>query len=98
MENRLKIEVLYDSRKKSKLIAYAIGAVLGSLGGHYFYLGKENYGCVILGLLVVSTVVPQLTIVFLLAVFAGVIHTAFVCDEVNLQIRDECQILMEDDK
>lgn len=50
-----RVQALYEARKKSALLAYALGAVLGVVGAHRFYIGGRStrYGWVLVGLFVV---------------------------------------------
>ena len=89
--NKLQIELLYETKKKSMLWAYLIGAFLGSFGMHYFYAGKENYGLVVLISLVLTFFAPQLILIHSIMVLTGLVHTKFVIDEVNEGIRAECE-------
>lgn len=52
--NNFQKEILFDSRKKSKLVAYLLGAVLGGIGGHRLYLKEYKGACAIILLLVIG--------------------------------------------
>lgn len=104
MDNKLKVEVLYDGRKKNMIVAYILWLLGGSFGIQYLYLKRPEY-CVILILLFISQGfsgmilgTPVLTFIFLGLVLAGVIHTYFVVVDTNDRIRKECEILMDSGK
>ena len=95
MSNKIQIEMLYESKRKSKLIAYLIGAIGGSFGLHLFYLKHNEYACLVLALLGLSILVPQLMIIHVIVVLSGVIHTNYLVDNYNIKTRVECELLME---
>ena len=95
MNNKLQTELLYETKKKSMLVAYILGAFLGSFGIHYFYAGKEEYGIAVLCSFVLTFYEPQLILLHGTIVLAGLVHTKFVIDEVNEGIRTECEAICE---
>ena len=90
MNNKVQIELLYEARKKSMLVAYIVGAFFGGLGVHYFYAGRNDLGLALLGCFVLSLVAIPLVFVWVIFVFVGVVHTKYVVEEVNNTIRKEC--------
>jgi hypothetical protein len=104
ISNEVKAEVLYNSKKKSMLAAYLLGGFLGNIGAHYFYLGRKEFGFIMIGntILMVATtasgsegVMVLGSLVYLLALGASFVHTYYVCNEVNKNLRDECAIMVE---
>ena len=98
MNNKLQVELLYNSRKKSMAVAYIWGFFLGSIGISYFYLGKPDWGSAVIGLFIFSYIIPSISVIWALVVVLGVVHTYFLTNEVNEGIRLECEMLLEEDK
>tara|TARA_R110000803_G_scaffold67542_1_gene129263 strand:- start:323 stop:643 length:321 start_codon:yes stop_codon:yes gene_type:complete len=105
INNEVKIEVLYNSKKKSMLAAYLIGAFLGGIGAHYFYLGRKEFGFAMLGSGIVffmgamsgnENIIIVSSLVHTFLCIASFVHTYYICNEVNAQLRDECVIMVED--
>lgn len=46
--------MLYDANKKSTLVAYLLWFILGTLGGHRFYVGKTGSAVAILALTILG--------------------------------------------
>ena len=104
INNEVKAEVLYNSKKKSMWAAYLLGAFLGNTGAHYFYLGKKEYGFIMIAntvIMVASSVSGSNgiaafgAIVYFLVIGGSFVHTYYACNEANKQIQDECAILAE---
>ena len=96
-DNILKVELLYNSRKKNMFVGYLLGAVFGGFGVHYFYAGKSDYGLCILALLALTIFTGGATLfIHVIAMLAGVIHTYFVVEDANKVIYQECKIMVGD--
>lgn len=97
LDTQLKIEMLYNQQKKSAIVAYLIGFIGGTLGLHYFYLGKVEYGAVIILLLMVCMIgglfFPFIWFIYYAAVLFGVIHTAIVVEDVNNELKNNLQVM-----
>lgn len=97
-DNSLKLQLLYNSRKKNMVVAYLLGFLLGGFGVHYFYCGKNDYGLVIIALLVLTLFTGGATMfVHGIAVLIGVVHTYFVVEDMNKVIYQECKIMVGED-
>ena len=87
------MDIMYNRTKKNMLITYLLGAILGSFGGHWFYLGKHEYGAVSLGLLFLAMVVPATSVLMVIWTLSAVVYTYFVVNQVNAEIREELEVL-----
>jgi TM2 domain-containing membrane protein YozV len=87
------MDIMYNRTKKSMLIAYLLGAILGSFGLHWFYLGKHEYGAVSLGLLFLAMVIPASSVLMVIWTLAAVVYTYFVVNQVNAEILEEIEVL-----
>lgn len=96
MNKKLQIEMLYDSKKKSMIIAYLLGFLLGSFGVHYFYAGETEMGVFVIALLVAGMLFPPVLFIFWAVVIIGVVHTYFVVEDANKKIHLQCEALYED--
>ncbi len=91
----LKVEVLYNIQKKSTLVAYLLGAVLGGLGVHYFYAKRADLGAIILGLLLAALSFGlAFTLIYYAAILFGVIHTYFVVQDTNRKIKKGLEFML----
>jgi Na+-transporting methylmalonyl-CoA/oxaloacetate decarboxylase beta subunit len=70
--------------------------VFGGIGGSYFYCGREDLGFTVIASLVLSIIVPAVSPIFMIIVLGGFIHTAYVVDEANRNIKRECEILCKE--
>jgi len=104
ISNEIKAEVLYNSKKKSMWTSYLLGAFLGGIGAHYFYLGKKEFAFIMIAntLMMVASSLSANTgiaavgaVVYFLVVGGSFVHTYYACNAVNKQIQDECAILAE---
>ena len=97
MDKILKVEMLYNNRKKNHLAAYALGFFLGSFGAHYFYAGANDWGWLVL-ILLLATLLTGGGLLFIYGplVLFGAIHTYFVVNARNKAIYDECLVLIGD--
>lgn len=81
----------YNSMKKSKLVAYLIGAFFGWIGLHRLYLEDYTMFWVFVGLFVMSWVFPVLVFALGLLQLIDFICTYFVCNTYNQNILYEIQ-------
>ena len=95
MNKETQVEVLFNSKKKSMLIAYVLGALFGGFGVHYFVLDEPFYGVLTIGLFVLGVVVPPVMVANVIWVLWGVIHTKMVCEAKNKEIRLMCEQLVD---
>lgn len=78
--------VYYNSKKRSMVVAYLLGAVFGSFGVHAFYVGGNSgifLGAITCGLLYYSFIYPEFLLVYLLFVLSGVVYTYFLVTDRN---------------
>jgi TM2 domain-containing membrane protein YozV len=78
--------LMYDSMKKSKVVAYLLGALFGGLGIHRLYL-KEYVGfwCYLTCTLA-SFIVSPLVVVLVFFLLVDVIYTWILCDQYNKDV------------
>ncbi len=101
MNKQLQIEVLYNSRKVSMIIAYFLGLFTGAFGGHYMYIGGEarGYGVIMLITLILSLMSifgmgsTNWALIHGLLVIGSFFHTYFAVSIRNKQIKQECMII-----
>jgi len=97
MDKILKVEMLYNNRKKSQVAAYALGFFLGSFGAHYFYADRTEWAWLVLSLLIVTIFTGgALFFAYAAVVLFGAVHTYFVVNARNKAIYDECLVLIGD--
>lgn len=73
----------YHLLKKSKAIAYLLGAILGGLGIHRFYLGDTFGGVMYLLLFAVTLVIPPFFMITMIYLLVDLFYTSALCDKVN---------------
>jgi TM2 domain-containing membrane protein YozV len=88
-----KVDVLYNRAKKGMVLTYLLGAVLGGIGAHWFYLGKHEYGVASLGLFLLAMILPISGIFMLIWFLSAVVYTYFVVNQVNAEIHEELEVL-----
>lgn len=94
--NNFQKEILFDSRKKSKLVAYLLGAVLGSFGCHRFYLGEYKGGVAYLILLLLMLVVPAVSFFHLVFLIVDFFLTYGLVKDYNANVRREIEAISEE--
>lgn len=94
--NNFQKEILFDSRKKSKLVAYLLGAVLGGIGGHRLYLKEYKGACAIILLLVLSLVFPIVGVIHVIFVLIDFFLTWGLTDSYNKNVRKEIEAIAEE--
>ncbi|AKO61100.1 hypothetical protein AXI76_gp199 [Pseudoalteromonas phage H101] len=90
--------VYYHSKKRSKPLAYILGAFLGGFGVHGFYIGGETgnmLGGITLLALIGSFIDPMLFTGHMLMVFSGVVWTHFVVDSRNKEFMEEARTFFD---
>lgn len=91
--NTLQKEILFNQRKKSKLIAYLLGAFLGGFGVHRFYLGENTGGIAYIELFFLSLIVPPLVLVTLCYLIFDLFYTSKLTDDYNNNVRFELETM-----
>mgnify|MGYP005987121797 CR=1 FL=1 len=84
--------VYYHSKKRNKLVAYLLGAVLGSFGAHAFYVGGETgniLGASTLAGFILTFFSPELTVPWMIFVLSGLVYTHFIVNSRNKELLDE---------
>lgn len=94
--NTYQKEILFDSRKKSVLVAYLLGAFLGGLSVHRLYLGHYTWACVVIGVLLLSLVVPILGLLHIILVLLDFFLTYGLVKEYNKDVRKEIEAISEE--
>lgn len=90
--------VYYHSKKRSKPLAYILGAILGGFGVHGFYIGGETgnlLGGVTLLAFLLGMFVPAIAIIHIMLVLSGVVWTHFVVDSRNEELMNEAKTFFE---
>lgn len=87
------VEVIYNRTKKSTLIAYLLGGLLGGLGAHWFYLRQNDLGVMSLILLMSTFIVFEMIYIHLAYTFVAVVWTYFMVEKVNKEIHIETELL-----
>jgi TM2 domain-containing membrane protein YozV len=64
--------MLYDANKKSALVAYVLWFVVGTLGGHRFYVGKTGSAIAILALTIIGIISSFIGIGLILLLIMGI--------------------------
>lgn len=76
----------YQLTKKSKGVAYLLGAFLGGVGVHRLYLGDVAGGVAYLALFVLGIVFPPIVIITCFYLLFDLFYTSRLCDDVNKKL------------
>ena len=91
--------VYYNSKKRSMVVAYLLGAVFGSFGVHAFYVGGNTgiiLGATTFGFLYYSFIYPDILIIpYMLYVFSGVVYTYFIVENRNKELMEMAEKLVD---
>lgn len=94
--NNFQKEILFDSRKKSTLVAYLLGAFLGGIGCHRFYLGEYKGGMAYVVLLILGFIFPLVTTLHVVFLIADFFLTYGLVKEYNKNVRKEVEAISEE--
>ena len=90
--------VYYHSKKRSKVLAYLLGAVFGSFGVHAFYVGGETgtgLGWITLVAFLGSFIESMLFPIYILVVLSAVVWTHFLVDKRNRELLEEAKTFFD---